>query len=141
MPSPSSEKWCSASRLVRLDTGSSIEAVLASHTVVMTNGTALRPSCRATAMTTGVSRTAVVSRLSTIVARQERSTSSSHSSGVRCAAEPGGPVAGDVEDPGDVGDLGDDGDRHEERQHRPDPLAQVQQVAGVHRVLVWRTQG
>jgi hypothetical protein len=38
-PSPSAENRCSASRLVRLETGRSREAVLASRTVVMAKGT------------------------------------------------------------------------------------------------------
>jgi hypothetical protein len=37
-PSPRSENRCSASKLVRLDTGRSREAVLASQTVVMAKG-------------------------------------------------------------------------------------------------------
>ena len=36
--SPNAENRCSASRLVRLDTGRSSEAVLASQTVVMAKG-------------------------------------------------------------------------------------------------------
>src|SRR6478609_9346221 len=83
-PSPSASNRCSASRLVRLDTGSSSEAVLASQTVVMAKGTGLTSSWRATAMTTGVSSTAVVSRLSTVVAPTDRATTSSHSAQVRC---------------------------------------------------------
>ena len=96
-------------------------------------------------MTTGVSSTAVVSRLTARWSPgSESSTSSSHSSGVRCRPEPRGPVAGDVEHPCDVGDLGDDGDRHEEDHHRPDPLARGpagRPAAAPPRSLVSRTQG
>ena len=50
-----------ASRLVRLEIGSSRLAALASHTVANANGSGGRPSSEATASETGVSITAVVS--------------------------------------------------------------------------------
>lgn len=84
VPMPNDENRCSAMRLDRLDTGSSKEAVLASHTVVRANGIAGMPSCRVMAMTTGVSSTAVVSMLSTIVQAVASATTRSHNSQVRC---------------------------------------------------------
>jgi len=63
-----------ASRLVRLDTGSSRLAVFASHTVVIASGTAAMPVRSARASMTGVSSTAVVSRLSTVVVTVAKST-------------------------------------------------------------------
>ena len=63
-----------ASRLVRLDTGSSRLAVLASQTVVMASGITAIPALRARASITGVSRTAVVSRLSTVVVAAAKNT-------------------------------------------------------------------
>src|SRR5690242_81593 len=70
-----------ASRLVRLDTGSSRLAVLASHTVVMASGSGLTWSLRASASMTGVSRIAVVSRLSVIVVIDANATHSRNSAG------------------------------------------------------------
>src|SRR5215471_13958534 len=63
-----------ASRFVRLDTGSSRLAVLASHTVVMASGIWAMPVFRARASMTGVSSTAVVSRLSTAVVKAAKNT-------------------------------------------------------------------
>src|SRR5450755_3080768 len=63
-----------ASRLVRLDTGSSRLAVLASHTVVMASGITAIPALRARASITGVSSTAVVSRFSTVVVAAAKNT-------------------------------------------------------------------
>ena len=68
-----------ASRLVRLDTGSSRLAVLASHTVVIASGIATMPTSVASASMTGVSSTAVVSRLRTVVVRAAKSTHSTKS--------------------------------------------------------------
>src|SRR6266571_6889598 len=56
-----------ASRLVRLETGSSRLAVFASHTVVIASGKGGISAGLATASITGVSSTAVVSRLSAAV--------------------------------------------------------------------------
>ena len=56
-----------ASRFVRLLTGSSRLAVFASHTAVIANGSGDSSRRAAKARTTGVSSTAVVSRLSRIV--------------------------------------------------------------------------
>ena len=89
---PSSAKWCSASRLVRLETGSSSEAVLASHSVVMANGTRRGRAAAATAMTTGVSRTAVVSRLSTTV--QARRAAPAAATAAACGAGRAGRPSG-----------------------------------------------
>src|ERR1019366_8848109 len=50
-----------ASRLVRLETGRSSDAEFASHTVVRAKGMTGNSTDRATTMTTGVRRTAVVS--------------------------------------------------------------------------------
>ena len=58
--------------------------MLAIHSVVRANGTGEMSSCAAMARPTGVSRTAVVSRLSTTVQATATSTNSSHSTGVRC---------------------------------------------------------
>ena len=68
-----------ANRFVRLDTGSSRLAVLASHTVVMASGAAGIPASRASASMTGVSSTAVVSRLSRTVVTAANSTHSRNS--------------------------------------------------------------
>src|SRR6202049_2199742 len=70
-----------ASRLVRLDTGSSRLAVLASHTVVMASGMTAMPARRASASITGVSSTAVVSRLSTAVVVAAKNTHITKSAG------------------------------------------------------------
>jgi hypothetical protein len=64
---------------VRLDTGSSKEAVAASQTVVNANSFGGMSSCRAIASTTGVSRTAQVSRDRTIVSPVASPTTSSQS--------------------------------------------------------------
>ena len=61
---------------VRFDTGSSRLAVLASHTVVIASGVGGTFSARASAIITGVSRTAVVSRLSAIVVIEAKPTQS-----------------------------------------------------------------
>ena len=69
MNSVAGRSRCSwASRLVRLETGSSSEAALASHTEAKANGNALMPSSAARASPIGASSTAVVSMLSTQVA-------------------------------------------------------------------------
>jgi hypothetical protein len=72
-----------ASRLVRLDTGSSRLAVFASQTVVMARGSAVIRARRAVASRTGVSRTAVVSRLRKIVVAVAKSTQSGNRTQVR----------------------------------------------------------
>src|SRR5665213_3752645 len=72
-----------ASRLVRFDTGSSRLAVFANHTAAIANGMTEIRSCDASASTTGVNRTAVVSRLSTIVVRLPRTTIRAKSPHVR----------------------------------------------------------
>ena len=72
-----------ASRLVRLDTGSSRLAVLASQTVVMASGSAVILARRAVASRTGVSRTAVVSRFRKIVVAAAKSTQSGNRTQVR----------------------------------------------------------
>ncbi|CAM5420967.1 hypothetical protein STENM223S_07236 [Streptomyces tendae] len=59
-----------ASRLVRLETGRSSEAEFARCAVAYTCGRARAPARDAVARTTGVSRTAVASRLSTAVTAQ-----------------------------------------------------------------------
>ena len=66
-PSPWRSKVLSANRLVRFETGSSSEPVLAIHSVVTAKTRASRSTCRATASPTGVSSTAVVSSESTTV--------------------------------------------------------------------------
>ena len=68
-----------ASRLVRFDTGSSRLAVLASQIVVMASGSAAIPARAASASSTGVIRTAVVSRLSRIVVTEANATHSRNS--------------------------------------------------------------
>ena len=65
--------------MVRFETGSSSEAVLASHTVASANGQGAIPSRLASASTTGVSSTAVVSSDSRTVVVVPRTTTSSHS--------------------------------------------------------------
>src|SRR5579859_1176225 len=69
-----SETRPAARRFVRLETGSSRLAVLASHTVVIASGIAAMPVRTAKASITGVSRTAVVSRLSTTVVKAAKNT-------------------------------------------------------------------
>src|SRR6266516_1081460 len=68
-----------ASRLVRLDTGSSRLAVLASQTVVMASGIGAMSTLSARANMTGVRSTAVVSRFSTAVVVAAKSTHSTNS--------------------------------------------------------------
>src|SRR5262245_44964973 len=68
-----------ASRLVRLDTGSSRLAVLASHTVVIASGMGAMPERTASASITGVSSTAVVSRLRTVVLTAAKNTHKANS--------------------------------------------------------------
>src|SRR5437867_471620 len=70
-----------ASRFVRFDTGSSRLAVLASHTVVMASGTAVMPTRDASDNITGVSNTAVVSRLRVIVVIEANATHSTNRRG------------------------------------------------------------
>ncbi len=80
MNSVAGRSRCSwASRLVRLETGSSSEAALASHTEAKANGSALMPSSAARARPIGASRTAVVSMLSTQVATVASSVNSRNS--------------------------------------------------------------
>src|SRR4051812_7519942 len=71
-----------ASRLVRLDTGSNSDAVLARCAVAYACGRAGTRSARVVASTTGVSNTTVASRLSTAVVTDRKSTrlNSSHMS-------------------------------------------------------------
>lgn len=78
-PVPSSPTRFAASRLVRLDTGSSRLAVLASHSVVIASGSGAMRAGPASASMTGVSSTAVVSRLSTAVVAAANSTHSTNS--------------------------------------------------------------
>ncbi len=68
---------------MRLETGRSSEAVLASQRVVMAKASGGTPTWVATVTATGVSRTAVVSRLSRIVLTQASTTTSSHSTTTR----------------------------------------------------------
>lgn len=70
-----------ASRFVRFDTGSSRLAVLASQTVVIASGTAAMPTRVASASITGVSSTAVVSRLRVMVVTDANSTHRTNSRG------------------------------------------------------------
>jgi len=70
---------CSASKLVRFDTGSSRLAVFASHTTSSANGSIARPRLSATLSTTGVSSTAVVSKLIPTVVRVARAATSRYS--------------------------------------------------------------
>ena len=53
--------------------------MLASHTVVIANGVGGTPSLRARAIITGVSSTAVVSRLSAMVVTDAKATQSQNS--------------------------------------------------------------
>lgn len=62
-----------------MDTGSSRLAVLASHTVVIASGTVAIPTREASASITGVSSTAVVSRLRVIVVTEANATHSTNS--------------------------------------------------------------
>src|SRR5664279_5853134 len=96
-----------ASRLVRFDTGNSKLAVLANHTAAIANGMTDIRSCVASASTTGVSRTAVVSRLSTMVVRLPRTTMRAKSSQVRPRPILAARVA-DVEYLRSIGQLGND---------------------------------
>ncbi len=72
-----------ASRFVRFDTGSNKLEVFASHTAAIANGIGARRNRVAIASTTGVSSTAVVSRLNTIVVSVPSSNTIANSHGVR----------------------------------------------------------
>src|SRR5215475_14934939 len=72
-----------ASRLVRLETGSSRLAVLASQTVVIASGSGATLILNARARMTGVRSTAVVSRLSAMVVAEASTTHSRNSAGNR----------------------------------------------------------
>ncbi len=80
-PAGESATRSAASRLVRLETGSSRLAVLASQTVVMASGSGAMPTRVARASMTGVSSTAVVSRLRTVVVSAAKPTQSRNSAG------------------------------------------------------------
>ncbi len=80
-PSGDSATRFAASRFVRLETGRSRLAVLASHTVVIASGTGAMPTREASASITGVSRTAVVSRFRAMVVTDAKATQSRNSSG------------------------------------------------------------
>ena len=110
---------------MRLDTGSSSDAVLASHTVVIAKGSGGRSSCAARERTTGVSKTAVVSSDNTMVVTDARTTTSSHNTMTRPRPSVGGDVCRDVEDTGGVSELGDDGHRSQEQQDRGDAAQDV----------------
>ena len=75
-----------ASRLVRLDTGSSDEAVFARWVQAYTCGLGRAPSRAAVANTTGVSSTTAASRLSTAVITEARTKTASSSRRGRPAA-------------------------------------------------------
>ena len=76
---PTPRSSCSASRLVRFETGSSSDAVLAIHTVVSANGSGDKPTCLARITTTGVNSTAVVSSERKIVPTIARASTRSQS--------------------------------------------------------------
>jgi hypothetical protein len=78
-PAPIPPSFCSASRLVRFETGRSIDAQLASMTVVSANGSGFSRTCFAIVTTMGVRSTAVVSSDRNTVLTVATPTVSSHS--------------------------------------------------------------
>ena len=78
-PAGASATRLAASRFVRLDTGSSRLAVLASQTVAIARDSAVMPARRAVASITGVRSTAVVSRFSVAVVSDANRTQSRNS--------------------------------------------------------------
>ena len=111
-----------------METGSSREAVLASHSVVIANGSGGAPTWRATVMATGVSRTAVVSRLSSDGARHGEHDDEQPQHDDPAPRGAGGAVRRDVEEARQVADLGDEGDRDEEDEDRRDALDELGEV-------------
>ncbi len=120
---------------MRLETGSKSEAVFASQSVVIAKARGGTPTCIATVRATGVSSTAVVSRLSRMVQAHASTTMRSHSTTTRPRADPGGQVRGLVEDAREVADLSDDGDGHEEDEDGQDPLGEHGEIG--HRAAGW----
>ena len=112
-----------ASRLVRLETGSSSEAVFDRWVQAYTCGLGRAPSRAAVANTTGVSSTTVASRLSTaVIAEASANTWTSSRRGRPAAARAIHGAAG-VEQPLVVAQLRQDEHGREEPDHRSQPLA------------------
>ena len=111
-----------ASRLVRLETGSSSEAVLDRWVQAYTCGRGRAPSRAAVANTTGVSSTIVASRLSTaVITDAAANTDASSLRGWPAAARAiQAPQA--REQPLVVAQLGQDQHGRQETDHRPQPL-------------------
>ena len=90
--------------------------MLASQTVVSANGSGGRSTWRHSARTTGVSRTAVVSRDSTIVATEASTISAPHSTSVRPPLSRAARCAAASKTPASVGEFGHDRHGDQERE-------------------------
>ena len=112
-----------ASRLVRLDTGSSSDAELARWVHAYTLGLGRTRSRVAVSCTTGVSSTTVVSRLRTAVVTEAEAEHAPQQPDRRAPAGPGQPAACRREQALLLADMPDDQDRAQEGEHR-------QQAAG-----------
>ena len=128
-----------ASRLVRLETGSSSEAELASQIEANANGSALMPELggqrqpdRGEQHGRGVD--AEHPRRTPWPAR----VNSRNSTQPAAARDPGGHVRADVEQPRVVAQVGHHLDQHQEQQDRPDPFRDARGARGGAR---WLTAG
>ena len=135
-PTSACRSTWSASRLVRLDTGSTSDAVLASASTASANGSGGVWVRRASAMTTGVSSTAVVSSDRTAVLSTASRTTSAHSAHRRFRGQPRRQTGRLLEQPGARAHLGDDGQARDEDQDRQGALgrARARRRRGSHPV-------
>ena len=123
-------RWGIASRLVRLETGSSSEAELAIRRQACAPGArGRRQGDGGRRATTGVSSTTVASRLSTVVTRgeQEDAGEQPHRPPAAGARDP---VRGRDEDAGPGAHVGDHQDRDEEGDDRAELAQHVDQLVG-----------
>ena len=111
-----------ASRLVRLDTGSSSDAEFARWVQAYTCGLGRAPSCAEVAYTTGVSSTTVASRLSTAVIAEAEANTWTSSRRVGRLLLRAIHVAAGAEQALVVAELGQHEHRGQEADHRPQPL-------------------
>ena len=110
---------------MRLLTGSSRLAVLASQTAVIANGSGGSSSRAASARTTGVSSTAVVSRLSRIVVIAPIAADHDEQPRDASAGGPRHPISGLLEDLCALGQLRQNRYGDEESEHRADASGHV----------------
>ena len=110
---------------MRLETGRKSEAVLARSTVVIAKRTGLIRSRTATASTTGVSSTAVVSRESTAVLATATATRPDPDAAYGPVRGVDDAVGDEVEEAQAGAQLGEHGREHEEQEDRSDPCHQV----------------